>query len=160
MSCAKDEVGGTATQTVAGEWVVTVAAADANGTILYEDEDLYELGQIKIFTYNTAKNVPTEMWIDDNEEFWEFKLVVNLDYGNATFSTDDFVDNEYYNCGVKISNGKISFGAATTPSGMPADKIEFDIVFDDDSYVPAYWHHYYISGYRYTGFAADEPAGH
>lgn len=32
-SCEKDEVGGTATQALAGEWYVTVDAVDANNNV-------------------------------------------------------------------------------------------------------------------------------
>ena len=48
-------------------------------------------------------------------------------------------------------------GGAQTPSGMPADAIEFYITFSDDEDGPAYgWDSFYIHGYRYTGFAGDE----
>jgi hypothetical protein len=49
--------------------------------------------------------------------------------------------------------------AATTPSGMPADSIVFYVQFTDDdlSYQEAYGYtRYKVSGYRYTGFTADE----
>ena len=47
-------------------------------------------------------------------------------------------------------------GAATTPSGMPADSIVFIVTFDDDDYPEAFGYYgYRVSGYRYTGFAAD-----
>ena len=36
-SCEKDEIGGTATQSLAGEWYVVADAVDANGNIVYED---------------------------------------------------------------------------------------------------------------------------
>lgn len=80
---------------------------------------------------------------------------------------------------VKIWNGKITPGAFTTPSGMPADKFEFEFITDGDdigyyfnadgSVDPLQYrigesfrewdggyHHYKVTGYRYTGFADDE----
>lgn len=70
-------------------------------------------------------------------------------------------------CNITITDGKILNGAATTPSGMPADSIVFYVEFDDDYteddegnpvYVPeAYgFKNYRVSGYRYTGLANDD----
>ena len=43
-------------------------------------------------------------------------------------------------------------GAATTPSGMPADSIVYMIQFDDDPNELTYK----ISGFRRTGFPNDD----
>ena len=154
-SCQKDEIGGTATQKIAGEWVVTADAASADGSIAIEDP--FGLGRFNIDTYNTGKNVPTEMWVDDNGNFWEFKIVADLDYTAAIFSTKDYVPNDYYDSKVKITGGKVLYGAAKTPSGMPADSIVFYVSFDDDDYPAKYgYENYKVSGYRYTGFANDD----
>ena len=154
-SCEKEEISGTATQSVAGEWIVTFDGVKADGSMAYEDP--FGMGHTHILTYNTAKNVPTEMWVDDNLNTWEFKVVVNLNYDAATFSTNDYVDNHAYESQVKITDGKVLFGAAKTPGGMPADSIVFHVWFDDDPYVAAgYWDHFKVSGYRYTGFVDDE----
>lgn len=151
VSCEKEKVGNTATVKMSGEWLVTVDLANDDGSVAVED--CYGLGQVPIATYNTEKNVPTEMWIDDLGNFWDFKVNVDLDYNAATFSTKDFVDNYSYESQVKISNGKVLFDAAKTPSGMPADSIVFYVSFDDDDPGTIYK----MSGYRYTGFANDEP---
>ena len=45
-SCDKEEIGGTATEDLAGEWMVTVNLADANGNIIAEDP--YGLGYFQI----------------------------------------------------------------------------------------------------------------
>jgi len=157
-SCKKDEIGGTATEKIAGEWIVKVDLLKADGSLFYTGEDFFGLGEFKILTYNTAKNVSTEMWLDDVENFWKFKVVVNLNYDNATFSTNNFVDNYYYESQVKITNGKVLYNAAKTPSGMPADSIVFYVSFDDDTYPENYgYENYKIAGYRYTGFNDDEP---
>ena len=48
-------------------------------------------------------------------------------------------------------------GAATTPSGMPADSIYFELKLIDDAIAAAYgYDSYQVCGFRYTGFAADE----
>jgi hypothetical protein len=154
-SCEKDEIGGTATEKVAGTWSVSVDAVDAAGEVVFED--FFGIGHFNLLTYNTVKNVPTELWVDDGGNFWEFKVVVDLDYGAGLFSTKDFVDNHAYDSQVKISGGKVLYGAATTPSGMPADSIVFYVSFDDDTYPDDYgYENYKVSGYRYTGLANDE----
>ena len=159
-SCAKDEIGGTATEAMAGEWYVTAVAIDGNGEVVYEDADLFDIGHFHLDTYNTASNGTTEMWIDDNTNFWEFKIKIKIDLAAKTFQATD-VPNEYYSdpedCLVTISNGKILPGAATTPSKMPADSIVFNVSFSDDLYPAAYGYaEYRISGYRYTGFVNDD----
>jgi hypothetical protein len=149
-SCEKEEAGGTEIQKIAGDWLVTVDAVDANREIAIEDP--YGIGHIHLYTYNTVRNVPTEMWVDDGDNFWEFKVIVDLDYIAGSFATRDFVDNHTYESKVKISDGKVLYGQATTPAGMPADSIVFYISFDDDDD----YENYRVSGFRYTGLANDE----
>ena len=160
-SCEKEKAGGTETQKIAGEWSVTLDAVMADGSVAYED--IFGIGHFNILTYNTEKNVPTEMWVDDEDNSWGFKAIVNLDYNAATFSTADFVENfggdaiETPGAKVKIIDGKVLYGAAKTPSGMPADSIVFYVAFDDDDYPADYgYENYKISGYRYTGLANDD----
>lgn len=153
-SCEKDEVGGTATQSLAGEWVVTVDAVDANGGTVIEDP--FGSGHIMMNTYNTAANTATEMWVDDLANFWEFKVKVKADTQALTFATEGAAQNAVYDCKVTIDEGKVLLKAATTPSGMSADSIVFYVGFDDDDNPAAYGYaKYKVSGYRYTGFAAD-----
>lgn len=149
-SCAKDPIGNTATVGMAGEWYVTVDAVDENGEVLYEDP--YEMGNVIFSTFNTAANKADEMFVSDNNNFWEFQVQVKSDPASMTFETEGVAANIVYECGVKISSGKITLDGATTPSGMPADAIEFLLSFDDDDNGLTYKVH----GYRYTGFAGDE----
>lgn len=149
-SCAKDPIGNTATVDMAGEWYVTVDVVDESGEVLYEDP--YGMGRVLFSTFNTAANKATEMFVADNANFWEFQVQVKADPATMTFATEDLAPNLLYECGVNISSGKITLAGATTPSGMPADAIEFLISFDDDDYGFTYKVH----GYRYTGFAGDE----
>jgi hypothetical protein len=161
-SCEKDEVGGTATEDMAGEWYVTVTAVDENDNVVYEDADLFGIGNFHLDTYNTAANGTSEMWIDDNEIFWGFKVKINIDLAAKTFHVAAAqnlspVYSDPEECLVTITNGKILYGAATTPSKMPADSIVFNVSFSDDNppEVNGYAN-YRISGYRYTGFKNDE----
>lgn len=153
-SCEKDEIGGTATEALAGEWYVTVDGVDANGEVLYED--VFGVGHTLLYTYNTAANVPTEMYVDDAGNFWEYKVKVDSDVNALTFSTEGAVANEAYECDVTIESGKVLPGAATTPHGTPADSIVFYVTFSDDENVPSAYSKLKVAGYRYTGLAQDE----
>lgn len=147
-SCAKDPIENTATVGMAGEWYVTADVVDENGEVLYEDL----MGPFIVSTFNTAANVPTEMFVFDNYNFWEFQVQVKADPVAMTFATDGMAPNLVYESNVQITGGKITYGAAKTPSGQPADAIEFCVKFDDDDDGFTYK----IHGYRYTGFTADE----
>lgn len=150
-SCEKDEVGNTATEALAGDWYVTVDIVDDAGNTLAEDP--FGLGHTFLFTYNTAANIPTEMYVSDQDYFWNYTVRVNSDVNNLTFSTNSDVQNEAYDCLVNIENGRVLPQAATTPSGMPADSIVLYVSFSDDENPGT---KYKVSGYRYTGFTADE----
>lgn len=69
-----------------------------------------------------------------------------------TFTTNGAKDNTSYECTVTIDGGKVLEGAATTPSGAKADSIVFYVSFSDDEDPGT---KYKVSGYRYTGFSAD-----
>ena len=154
-SCEKEEIGGTATQALAGEWYVTADAVDKYGNVL--EEDFFGIGHFHVNTYNTAANVPNEIWVDDLGNFWEFKVKASADVNNCTFSTPDSVANAYYDCKVLIEGGKILPDAATTPHGTAADSIVFYVSFNDDTYPEEFgFAKYRISGYRYTGLASDD----
>lgn len=155
-SCQKDPVENTACVDMSGDWYVTIDAAKS-GQVVYED--VYDLGYVHMFTSNTAANIVTEMLLTDNRDdpFWKFKVKVTADPAALTFSSQN-ADNLYGDgCVINVTGGKIVKGGAQTPSGMPADAIEFYITFSDDEDGPAYgWDSFYIHGYRYTGFAGDE----
>ena len=264
-SCAKEEIGGTATEALAGQWYVHVDAVDENGDVVYTGAEMFGLENFMLLTYNTSVNNEDVMFVDDLENFWTFKAKVDCSTSSLTFSiTDekkyvcataydgsgdletynnyyykagnfdaekwawykegekqfkaglikkDSLDKmltEYYDyvkslpeyfghavdtvssgyfvkclgrdfevgqvladyddegneifdddvenaCNTFITDGKILKGAATTPSGMPADSIVFNVEFDDDPYPGAYgYKNYRVSGYRYTGFSNDD----
>jgi hypothetical protein len=154
-SCKKDEIGNTATEKMAGEWYVTVDAVDANGGVVYEDADLYGIGKFHLDTYNTSSNSTSEMWINDNGNFWDFQTKMNIDLNAMTFQATD-AQNIAYDSKLTITNGKILYSATTTPSGIKADSIVFNVIFDDDTAPADYgFDTYRVAGFRYTGFTKD-----
>lgn len=154
-SCKKDPIGGTSTEKMAGEWYVTVVAVDSSDNLVYSDDQLFGLGHFHLDTYNTADNGTSKMWINDNGKFWNFQVKMNVDLNTKTFQVDT-AQNVAYDSKVTITNGKILYGAATTPSGVAADSIVFNVSFNDDTYPAAYGYAWYrVAGYRYTGFTKD-----
>ena len=152
-SCEKIGPEMTATVDMAGQWYVQVDGAYNDGS---EDwEDPFDMGRFIILTSNTAANIPTEMIVNDLGSFWDFSVKVQCNPDAKTFSVNDG-DNLSYESKVTITDGKIVENGTTTPSGMPADYIEFYVVFDDDDYVPDYYDKLKFSGWRYTGFVNDD----
>lgn len=66
-SCEKEEIGGTATESMAGQWYVDIDAVDDNGNPITGGEHYfgYDEERVLLLTYNTVNNVPDKMWIDD-----------------------------------------------------------------------------------------------
>lgn len=150
-SCEKDEIGGTATQVLAGEWYVTVDQADADGNVIAPD--VYGLGKFLLNTYNTAANVDNQMWLDDNGSFWNFKIKLTSDIKNLSFTTNGEVqDTKDPDCKVTIDGGKVLPKAGLTPHGTAADSIVFYVSFSNDE--PDV--RYKVSGIRYTGLTQDD----
>lgn len=103
--------------------------------------------------YNTAANTATEMWIDDNEHIWPFKVKSPLNLDDLTFSgttleSEILIDNEIVT--MTITNGKITKDDTKTTGGNISDGISFDAEFSDDL-----GNIYTIKGYKHTGFIAD-----
>ncbi|MDR0506356.1 MAG: hypothetical protein LBH32_06025 [Dysgonamonadaceae bacterium] len=169
QSCEKElDPGGTAVEKVAGDWWVTNQQSvdeelyifEGEGAMPNEDdienwnwESIYDTNYSHIYTYNTAANVPTEMFVEDGGSFWDYKVKVKLNYDAKTFEVPTTDNLAYEDCKVTIIKGKILLGAATTPSGMPADSIVFYVKFSDDPYGFTYTK---VSGFRRTGFPADD----
>lgn len=155
-SCEKEPIGGTETEQVAGQWYVECVGLDTDGSVLYEDADLFGLGKFWVITFNTASNTADSMYIQDVfAAFWDFKIKVAVNQSAGTFGITGG-ENLQYPCTADITNGKILYGAGKTPSGQPADSIVFDILFDDDDYAGVYYDRLRITGIRYTGLAADD----
>ena len=157
-SCEKEEIGGTATEAMAGDWYVTVDAADANGNVIPGYEDFFGLGRIHVLTYNTAANTGNQLYVDDLGDFWEFKVKTSSDLNGLTFSTPGAIANEAYDgCDVTITGGKILPKAGRQNNGSPADSIVFYVSFSDDEYPAAYgYSSYKISGIRYSGLEEND----
>lgn len=129
--------GATSVVEMAGDWFVQL-----------EGQGSYYL----ISTYNTAADNGTEMWIDDNKNFWWFKAKTSVNTSALSFSGSDLASTvDGYDILVSISNGIISKGTATTSGGNISDSISFDIEFSDDPGTI-----YQLVGYKRTGFQEDE----
>ena len=153
-SCEKDEIENTAIVTMAGEWDVVVDAVDENGNVLYEDP--YGEGTVQIATYNLASNGTNQMWLDDQGTFWNYKLIVDIDLDNLTFSCPE-KDYDAAGTGTAIiTDGKITPGGAVKANGMPNDAISFYVVFSDDDYAGVAYDRLWGHGMRHTGFTADD----
>ena len=160
-SCEKEEMGGTATEATAGQWYVTVDAADENGNLVEGLEDLFGLGRVVMLTYNTSANNPNEMIVDDIANFWKFKVKVACDQQALTFQTNTTENNNlvsgYEDINVQISGGKILPQAGRQNNGSPADSIVFYVSFSDDEYPAAYgYKNYRVSGIRYSGLEEND----
>ena len=160
-SCEKDEIGGTATEATAGNWYVTVDAADESGNVVPGLEDPFSLGRIHMITNNTAANLPTEMVVSDLGAFWDFKVKVNCDQNALTFQTNTSENNnlvpDYEDINVTISGGKILPKAGRQNNGSPADSIVFYVSFSDDGNPAAYgYKNYRVSGIRYSGLKEND----
>jgi hypothetical protein len=66
-SCEKEDVGGTATESMAGQWYCTIDAVDDDGLPIPNGENYFGLDNPRtlILTYNTAANAANEMWVDN-----------------------------------------------------------------------------------------------
>ena len=142
MSCDlgnDPDVGGTATQAVAGEWFTTFNASGETGGDYY-----------LITTSNTAANSTNEFLIFDDANTWDYKVKSPLNLDAKTFGGTG-LQNLAYDITVNIANGKILPGAATSSGGNVTDSIYFQIEFSDDPGTL-----YDVAGYRRTGFLEDE----
>ena len=160
-SCEKDEMGGTATEATAGQWYVTVDAADENGNLVEGYEDLFGIGRVIMLTYNTSSNNPSEMIVDDLGNFWQFKVKVATDQQALTFSTNTTENNnlvaDYEDINVQISGCKILPQAGHQNNGSPADSIVFYVSFSDDDYPEQLgYKNYRVSGIRYSGLEEND----
>lgn len=141
-SCKKElpTVGGTSAQSMANEWWVTFTL---NG------QDVFNLGHQKITTYNTANN-DNNMWVDDLQHLWQFKVKTPADFKNLSFGVSH-AQNQYYNITVDIMNGKVFPLKGHSKTGNVTDSIYFQTRFSDDS-----TNVYTISGTARTQWPQDD----
>jgi len=159
---------GTEVEKMAGDWWVTHMSSVAEYEYIFggtggmpdesdienwEWDHLYSEDHSLMYTFNTAANVSTEMFITDKGHYWDYKVKATVDYRARTFTCPTTPNLAYDDCDISIIRGKVLEGAATTPSGMPADSIVYYIRFSDDNYGFTYTK---VSGFRRTGFPADD----
>lgn len=163
-SCEKNDIGGTATEAMAGQWYVTVDGVDENGNLPADDyADFFGDGQFIVNTYNTAANDPTKMFISDlGDPSIGFTARINSDQNALTFATAGDVENASGNANaryktVNITGGKILLGAAHQKNGSVCDSIVFYVSYPDDPF-PATngFAKYRIRGIRYSGLAEND----
>ena len=147
-SCSKDEIGGTATEAMAGQWYVRLNVINADGSETIDPEGF---GKRIIATYNTSDNSATQLWVSDQGKFKVFAVKTTCDCNNLTFATTGEANNSLNaNNKVIITNGKILRGAGRQYNGSPADSIVFDVKFSNAST------NYRITGIRYSGLVENE----
>lgn len=162
VACEKDEIGGTATQSTAGQWYVNFDACDESGNVPEGFADFFGVGRrIQVLTANTAANNPNEMIVTDLSQFWDFKVKVSCDQQALSFQTTTNTANNlvegYEELGVTITGGKIIPNAGRQNNGSPADSIVFYVSFDDDPYPAMYGYaKYKVSGIRYSGLEEND----
>lgn len=166
-SCEKEEIGGTATESMAGDWYVTCDAADEDGNVVPGFEDLFEFGRFHILTYNTAANTSDQLYVDDlgtlyDDEYYDidftFKVKTTSNISAMTFATNGTIANEVNeDHDVTITGGKILPNAGRQNNGSPADSIVFYVSFSNDEYAEHYGYaKYKISGIRYSGLEEND----
>lgn len=168
-SCEKTtEPGGTAIQDMAGDWWVTYENSLEEYDVLFGTGttmpsadtlenwswgDVYGAGVTRLLTYNTNANDADSMYVYDQKNFWNYKGKVPVSYDALTFGKNDSIPNLGYDINMVIRSGKILKGAATTPSGQPADSIIFYVGYSDDGYGFTFFK---VSGFRRSGFPLDD----
>ena len=162
-SCSKEEIGGTATESLAGDWYVTVEAVAEDGEVIDED---FNGERVHMLTYNTASNVATEMYIDDlgteNGGFLGMKAKVTCNLSDMTFSSNGMVENETSHSSrvsdqLQITDGKIIKNGGVQNNGSVADAIDFYIQYSEDAYANAYGYtKYHVYGVRYSGLVEND----
>lgn len=165
-SCSKDDIENTATVNLAGDWYVTVDAVDDNGNVVIPDDQLFGMGRIHVLTYNTANNVPNELYVEDEGNFWNFKVQTTSDANALTFSSNgaaqneahnNDADNTLYDIQVNVSDGKIIKDGGRQKNGSVTDSISFYVSFSDDSYPEQNGYtKYHVHGVRYSGLVEND----
>ena len=65
LSCSKEDIEGTAMESMAGQWYCTIDAVDNDGITIKNGEDYFGLeGRTIVLTYNVAANNSSQMWVN------------------------------------------------------------------------------------------------
>lgn len=124
-----------------GEWYVTYKV---------DGVDVFDVGYTKVSLYNTSENTGNQLWIDDHQNFWWMKALLDINVEVLTFSATDS-EEVYDDITVTITNGQVFPGVGMTAAGNVTDSIYMEVAFSNDS--PRVWT---VSGVRRTGFLEDE----
>lgn len=102
FSCSKEDIGNTATESMAGQWYCTVDAVDENGNPIEGGVDYWEVERTIVLTNNTAANDPTQMWVNilgignfaadyNNPDYpdYDFKVKVSCNQSALTFTATE-----------------------------------------------------------------------
>lgn len=142
-ACQEDpEIGGTATEAMAGEWFVRLYDA-ADNTLIID--------YTNVMTYNTANNDNNQLWFSDKGNIFdpELRLKVPCDLEKMTFgSGQETVNALDPEAKYVLDKGLIVLKGTKAPSGTVADSIRMELTDTDGSV-------YILSGYRRTGWPED-----
>ena len=108
-------------------------------------------GSFHLLTYNTSSNNPNEIFVDDQGNFWDFKVKAAAELNGLTFSAID-AQNLSYDCKVSVTNAKIVKNGGFQNNGSPADLISMDVTFSDDEDGLVY----HLEGVRYSGLEEND----
>lgn len=143
ISCSKDqpEVEVSPVYPVAGEYIVTAAGADS-------------LGQLDVLIFNTSKNSSDTAWMQIYDAptgggALDVKFKVGVSPSSLSFSVANAED---VNGGliVSVTGGKVTKDSVKDlPSKTTSDGVSFSVVIDGNTYN--------CTGYRRTGWIADDP---
>ena len=159
VSCEKDEVGGTATESMAGDWYVIVDCLDESGKVVIED---FNEGRFHVLTYNSADNVGDKLFVDDQYNLLGMKALTVCNQTAMTFATRDTVDNvtshsKYVSDRVIVTDGKIIKNGGHQNNGSVADSISFYFEYTEDAYADTYeYKKYHVHGVRYSGLVEND----
>ena len=122
-ACSKDEIGGTAMESMAGQWYCTVDAVDDNGNIITQTpdgtpnygEDYWGVGRTLVLTYNVAANNSTQMWVN----------IMGIGNFAADYNTPRYPDYDFITK-VDCNQGTLTF------SSVESENIAEPVVWTDE----------------------------
>jgi len=144
LSCSKKpDTGGTATQSMANEWWAEL--------VLPSGSNYYGAGAFgHIYTYNSSANT-NEIWIEDPNQLWNFKIKAAADVNAGTFSANNVTSVvSGYNIKVTVTEGKIIPNGGHSKTGNITDSIYMKVKFEDDPTT------FTIRGHARTRFSEDD----
>ncbi len=177
-SCEKEEVGNTATVSMAGQWYVDIDAVDEGGSPIAGGEHYFgwDEERMLLLTYNTASNNDSVMIIDDLGNFdvasyyenqgypnYSLKSKISINMSNMTFRSSGAQNLSAVNSfgsplyAITIEDGKILKDQGRQKNGTVCDSIVFYVRYANDPWYPDDGYaKYKVSGIRYSGLAEND----